>query len=365
MRPLRIAVINSIRAYGGGEKWVLQFAGGMTARGHEVTVIPQPGSELARRVPADRSITVTMRHDLSPAAVLGLRKALRAAGSQAAICCNERAVRLGAVAACLAGGLPVVYRNGLEGSFRNKAHNRWIAAPLIRRYVVNAEALRAEYAGYGWIPMDRVRRIYNGVDLPEPDAETRAAARAELGAGDADTVVLLAARMVSEKGHALLVDAAGATAHEHPALRVWLAGDGPELASIKGLVDARGLGGIVSVLGFRSDIPRLLQGADVLCHPSRREGAPNIVLEGMAAGLPVVGLRAPGTAELVEEGVTGLLAPLEHPAELTDRLLRLVGDPGLRWRLGEAGRERVARLFSTGRSLDDWSDLLTELVPRG
>ncbi len=364
---MRIAVVNSIRAYGGGEKWVLQFARGMVARGHSVEVLAHPDGDLLRRCQSEGLAVspVLLRHDLSPVAVLSLARHLRRLHPEAVICCNERAVRIAAVAGRLNGKAPLIYRNGLEGSFKNKAHNRVVVAPRIRRYVVNAEGTAAELREFAWIAPQNVSVIYNGVDPAPLEAADPAGVREELGASPDDVVVLMAARLVSEKGHALLIDAAAALADEHPRLQVWLAGDGPGAEALGAQVNAARLQDRVRLLGFRSDIPRLMRAADILCHPSRREGAPNVVLEAMAAGLPVVGMAAPGTAELVVDEVTGLLAPLNDAEGLRQRLERLIADPDLRHRLGEAGRERARSEFSIARSLDCWEALLNQVAVCG
>lgn len=363
---MRIAIINSIRAYGGGEKWVLRAAHCLSQRGVTVRVLGDPDSELGRRCQSSRVPFAAVRLNrcslFSGAAALG--QALRTDLPNAVICCNERVARLAALAAALpgsgAGRLPIIYRNGLEGSFKNKPLNRLLVAPRVARFVVNAEATRAELQRFGWIPHQKLRLIYNGVDPAPVEQADPAGLREELGAGAADVVALSAARLVPEKGHALLLAALNRIeAARRPVL--WIAGEGPEQATLAAQVQQLGLARWVRLLGFRSDIPRLLRAADLLCHPSRREGAPNIVLEAMVAGLPVVGLAASGTVELVQHGVTGLLSPVEDVEGLARNLGQLVQEACLRERLGKAGRQRALTEFTEARSTDRWVELLAEI----
>jgi glycosyltransferase involved in cell wall biosynthesis len=359
LNPVRVAIVNSIRAYGGGEKWVLRAGAELGRRGFDVTVVGHPGGELETRCAAEGIVfsPVLLRHDLSLPAVWALRKALAACGAEVVVCCNQRAVRVGVLAAA---GRPVVFRNGLEGSFKNKAHNRLLAGPRVARYVVNAEAVRQELLSFGWIPESRLRLIYNGVDPAPIDEADPAGVREELGAAAQDVVVLMAARMVPEKGHTSLVEAAAAISHARA--RFWLAGEGPAMEAVRARIEALGVGDRVRLLGFRADLPRLLRAADLLCHPSVREGAPNVVLEAMAAGLPVVGVDASGTAELVRHGETGLLAAPGDTAGLREHLEAVIGDEALRRRLGTAGRERARSEFSEERSFDQWAALLLEVA---
>jgi glycosyltransferase involved in cell wall biosynthesis len=364
---LRIAIINSIRAYGGGEKWVLRAAHCLSQRGVTVRVLGDPDGELGRRCPSSGIPFAAVRLNrcslLSGATALG--RALRTDLPDAVICCNERAARLAALAAALPGSgvgrLPIIYRNGLEGSFKNKPFNRLLVAPRIARYVVNAEATRAELQRFGWISHQKLRLIYNGVDPAPVDQADPQRLRAELDAGPDEVVVFSAARLVPEKGHALLLDA---LSRIDVGLRplLWIAGEGPEQAALMAQVQRLELARWVRLLGFRSDIPRLLRAADLLCHPSRREGAPNIVLEAMVAGLPVVGLAASGTMELVQDGVTGLLSPVEDGEGLARNLEQLVREAPLRERLGKAGRQRALTEFTEARSTDRWMQLLAEVI---
>jgi glycosyltransferase involved in cell wall biosynthesis len=101
-------------------------------------------------------------------------------------------------------------------------------------------------------------------------------------------------------------------------------------------------------LGYRSDIPAILDAVDMLVLPSRLEGLPMVVLEAMAQAKPVVATDVGGTAEAVVDGETGLLVPPGDPHALAEAIRRLIDDPELARRLGEAGRRRVEREFSAG-----------------
>jgi glycosyltransferase involved in cell wall biosynthesis len=126
-----------------------------------------------------------------------------------------------------------------------------------------------------------------------------------------------------------------------------LVGDGPEAASLRRELAERGLGERVTFAGGRhpEEVARWLQAADGFVLASHNEGLPNVVLEAMASGLPVVATDVGGTREAVLEGVSGFLVPARNVEELAQAMTRISHDAALAARLGAAGRERVKREF--------------------
>lgn len=361
---MRIALVNSIRSYGGGEKRLLRGAYEFRRRGHTVLTVAGPDAELQSRCAGEGvpAAAVAFHRYYSPRTFLPLAGTLRAFRPDAVVTYDERAVRAAGLAVRLLGARPpaLVHYHGLEGAFKNKPYNRLVVAPRVARFVPNAAALGEELAGFGWIPRARIHVIYDGVDMAPIDAADPAGVREELGCAPEDVVALVVARLVPEKGHAFLIDSLADLPQRFPALRFWVAGEGPEAAPLEALLRERRLEACVRLLGFRRDVPRLLRAADLLCHPSRREGAPNAVREAMAAGLPVVAVAASGTPELLDAGRTGFLVPIGDAATLRESLARLAADPALRRGMGAAGREKARAEFSEERCAERWLELLEE-----
>jgi glycosyltransferase involved in cell wall biosynthesis len=212
------------------------------------------------------------------------------------------------------------------------------------RVVAVGEAVRQALLRNEGLPPGRVRVIFNGIDLApfRANGADRPAVRRELGASADDLVVLQVARLHDLKDHPTAVRALAAAARRRPDIRLVLVGEGAERTAIESLVRAEGLGDRVRLLGLRTDVARLLGGADVVLLTSISEGIPLTLIEAMAAGLPVVSTRVGGVPEVVDDGRTGLLAPPGDPAALAEHLVRLAEQPGLREALGRSGRERAA-----------------------
>jgi len=173
--------------------------------------------------------------------------------------------------------------------------------------------------------------------------------RRELGIGQEDLVVACVAFHESVKGVDLLVRAVGILAPEVPRLRVVQVGSfrDPEYsARLRQLAEELGVADRIIWTGLRTDVPDILQCADVYCQPSRQEVLGFAILEAMEAGLPVVATRVGGIPEAVLHNQTGLLAKPESPESLAAVLGVLLGNEAERRRMGECGRQYVRQAFS-------------------
>jgi glycosyltransferase involved in cell wall biosynthesis len=169
-------------------------------------------------------------------------------------------------------------------------------------------------------------------------------------------------RFVPPKGYSHLLDALHTANAQYPGVRSLLVGDGPLRAAMETKAEALGLLENVIFTGTRRDIPEILALLNVFVLPSLWEGLPIALLEAMAAGLPVVATAVGGTPEVVIDGVTGFLVPPRDPEALADAILRLLRDPDLRQRMGEAGRARVTEHFSVEQMVRKTEALYEQLL---
>ncbi len=139
-------------------------------------------------------------------------------------------------------------------------------------------------------------------------------------------------------------------------------GEGPLRESLEEFRDACQIGDKVHFLGARSDVMRMMPHFALLWLASDYEGLPNVVMEAMTAGVPVVATDIPGTRDLVTHGETGFLTSVGDRANLARYAHKLLEDPTLRMRLGEAGRERITRDFSVERMVAAHAELYRRLL---
>jgi glycosyltransferase involved in cell wall biosynthesis len=174
-------------------------------------------------------------------------------------------------------------------------------------------------------------------------------ARYDHPATPAPAHLLFVGRLAAVKGVPMLFDALRDLSKDHPALHLTLVGDGPERAALERRAREMGLTSRITFAGYKSqaEVAELLRTATALVLPSFAEGVPVVLMEAMAARVPVVTTRIAGVPELVEDGVSGLLVPPGDAHALQVAIGRLLYDAHLCRDMGEAGRLRVAAEFSS------------------
>ena len=200
------------------------------------------------------------------------------------------------------------------------------------------------------------RVIYAGVAVPPGDpAALRPRPTSELILGTAG-------RLVELKGIEYLFRAVAALRREFPALRVEIAGSGPERQKLETAAARSGLGDCVAFLGWVRDLTSVLPRWDVFVMPSLEEGFPIAALDAMAAGLPVVATSVGGVPELIEDGKTGWLVPPRDTEALAFRIRLLLRNPEMRWKMGRAGYTRVRDRFDASQMVENFGRLYDELL---
>jgi glycosyltransferase involved in cell wall biosynthesis len=225
----------------------------------------------------------------------------------------------------------------------------WANKLLLRpkdRVVAVGEAVRQALIANEGLPPKRVAVVYNGVDLTrfDPRAPLREVVRRELGLAEAEFAVFQVARLDYLKDHGTALRMM-AQLEAGERVRLVLIGDGPERGEIESLRNELHLHGRVTLVGLRTDVPRLLQAADAVLLTSLSEGIPLTLIEAMGAALPVLATRVGGVEEVVIDETTGLLATAKHPVELVAQLRRLSSDRRWSRELGANGRQRAESLF--------------------
>jgi glycosyltransferase involved in cell wall biosynthesis len=236
-----------------------------------------------------------------------------------------------------------------------------LSTVLTRRVVCVCQAvLESHVSRLPWAAR-RFVTVANGISSAA-HTRPRGAIRSELGI-DGDTPVVLSIGSLSpQKAHHHLIDAFATIAATQPSARLMVAGDGPLRETLTARIAAHGLEGRVRLLGARDDAADLLEACDLFVLSSEREGLPITLIEAMRAGRACVSTRIGGTAEAVDDGVTGRLVPPGDGGALGAALSALLADPTLRDRMGEAGRRRWRERFTAERMVNNTESLYRDAV---
>ncbi|MFN9435750.1 MAG: glycosyltransferase family 4 protein, partial [Planctomycetota bacterium] len=208
--------------------------------------------------------------------------------------------------------------------------------------------------------------LYDGLPMGSPRSDTdRRKAREKLGIAQESRLVLFAGQVIERKGVKELLDAWKKIASEKYQAQLVLIGDdiqndGAYRKQMQSYARSEGIR--ATFMGFQHNVPEWLQAADIAVVPSREEPLGNATLEAMATGLPVIGTLTGGIPEMIETERTGLLVHVNDPDGLANGMQRLLKNPSLAQKLGQAGRIRCERHFSIDTHTDAMIDVFQGLL---
>lgn len=374
-RPLRIRHVIDSLGRGGAERLLCAYAPGLARLGHEVDVVvlQERNGNFMRQTLEDAGIRVTLA-PVSRLRRLDQVRALHATlqqGTPDLLHLHlEFASLLGALSAARTRTAVVTTLHTLESpsDLGWDGLRRWLMYQAIAHLsdklicLTDRNAAIARQIGLG---RARITVLPNGVEIEKFDAPPqtdRRALRAALGIPLEAPLVTSVCVLRPEKGLDRLVDVVPALLQRVPDVHVLIVGDGPERPGLEQRVSANGLTGRVHFAGYRTDIADLLRASDVFVLPTLFDAQPTVIMEAMAAGLPVVSTVITGIPDLIDDGVHGTLVPADDRAALASALIALLEDPARAQALGRAGRERVRREFSMTQQIEKLAQLYASLV---
>ncbi len=212
---------------------------------------------------------------------------------------------------------------------------------------------------------ERVVLIENAIDTAQFARQfSQAEARRRMGLPDDGLVIAALGRLAPEKGFDALVQAVAAVRQSGRQVNLWIGGEGPLRDALTTLIDQLQVADSVRLLGHLGDPRDFLQAADLFVLSSVSEGLPNVVLEAMALGTPVISTRVAGVPRVIEDGVHGLLVDIGQADPLVDAIIRLVDDAELRRRLASAARQRIEQHYDFGLRMQKVARVYDRMLDR-
>jgi len=349
-----ICFFNSNKAWGGGERWVADNARTAVEHGYDVNVVTNAHSALADRL--ERLGTVAIHRQaisnlsfLNPLAVSALVGFFKKTRPQGVILSLPNDLKVGGMAAKLAGVPTIIYRRGIALPVRDSALNRYYFKSVMTAFMCNSEETKrlALEANPGLMEESRIVVNYNGVDVPSPDAGSSAPM---LPKKEGTVVLGNAGRLTRQKGQGMLLESFAKLRQRGHNVRLVIAGIGELETELKARAQVLGIAEDVTFVGFVESMPAFYNSIDILAHSALWEGFGYVIAEAMAHKKPVVAFDTSSNPELIDHGVTGLLARAEDVADFTDQLETMIKAPGSMGAMGAAGYARVERMFSTEKA---------------
>jgi len=356
-RPrVRVLFVNANRSqsFGGVERWMIDAASGLAARGHHAALLGRPRTPwLDGAAGAGLRVLPDIRGAWAQR-VFRVGTAMRAEAADVVVVKGKKAARMAAFGRATGARGRVAF---FLGATHELDRARWVDRFTWRTVdagIVVAHGAARWYAAEGFGPPGKMHVLWKGVDLARFDRARAEAARkrAELRLAPGELAVGTVGRLAWQKGIADLLEAVRRLRPHLPRARFFVAGGGRDAEAVAVAAAAPDLGGAVTLLGPRDDVPELLAAMDIVVQSSRREAMAQTTLEAMAVGRPVVSTATVGADEAIEDGASGLLVPVGDAAALARGIVALARDPVRRAALGDAARARIAEHFTSARMLD-------------
>jgi glycosyltransferase involved in cell wall biosynthesis len=364
---LGIVLFSTSHVWGGAEEQLRLLAHGLRSRGHRCQILARAPSPVSRQL-EDEGLEVqaalrTGEGKLDPRAWLRVRRLVQAARPDVLLLNDSPAVMYALLGRPAAGvGATVHIRHTCFPMRHPRVYGHVCDAIVC---VTRETARICREAG---LPADKLCVIHAGSDPARLRAGDRDRGRAALGLAPQQTLLLTVAAFLECKGHLDLLEALAAVAPKHPRVLLALAGVGPLRPSLERTAARLGLAERVLFLGFRRDVPDLLQAADLCVIPSRLEGICSTLVEAMLAGRPVVTTVAGGMKDIVLPGPgeppLAWTVPPNCPAALAAAIDQALASPEERRRRADRAQGHAASQFTAERTIERFERLFLDLAAR-
>lgn len=358
MKKLNIFFSNSISSqkWGGGEKWMVTAANGLKQRGHNTILSGKANSEfLLRAQNADlKTLPLNIYADYNPLKIWHTKKILEKHSIDVIVLNLNKDIRVAGIAARLAKVPVIIARNGIQ-LFSNKwKYKKTIS--IVDGIITNSKSIQKAYNDFPWMNKKKTTVIYNGLKLR--DSVEIYDLRKKWDIEKNSLIFVAAGRLTHQKGFDLLIEAASKVKKSSKSFSILIAGAGKDRDQLNNQIKRNNLSNKIKLIGFQENLDSILQAADFVIMPSRQEGMPNVVMEGMALGRPVLAANVNGVPELMEHMKTGyIFEPLSVNA-ITQAIEFAIenhkSDKMANWCL--AAKNHIAQNFTVEKMVDKLED---------
>ncbi|NBC83783.1 MAG: glycosyltransferase [Bacteroidetes bacterium] len=354
---MNIILFNTEKNWGGGEKWYADVYQMLEQNGHNTNVFTHTNSKLAEQLQKKRApvckVKIGNLSFLNPIIIHKLKQQFKLLRADAIILNLSSDLKTAGRAARKAGIKKIIYRRGSAKPIKNSLFNRWLFKHIVTHIIANSQQTKKTILAENphLFPKDKIKVIYNGIDEKQilPYASKRQGSSIILGN---------AGRLSPEKGHERLLKVARELKNMGFPFQLLIAGTGPLEKDLKVLRNRYGLKNHVRFEGFTHNFTGFLSSIDIFVLTSLYEGFGYVIIEAMAAGIPVIAFDIGTTTEIIEHDKTGYIVENNNIQQMSNLLKHLIENPRKRYEMGEAAKIKVREKFSLNEM---YNQLLTVL----
>jgi glycosyltransferase involved in cell wall biosynthesis len=357
-----ICFFNSMKEWGGGEKWHYDISCSLHKRGWKTLVITNKRSVLYSRLRETGqklyNIKISNLSFLNPFKVLLLKKIFISEKIDIIIINLSADLKVAGVAARLAGVRRIIYRRGSAIPIKNRWLNRFIFRKVVTDIIANSRETKITVLQKNpdLFPAGKIKVIYNGIDIKDYDLNNKN----NLYKGKSDEVILgNMGRLVNQKGQKYLIDIALELKRSNLNFKVLIGGEGPLMSDLKAYAIRLGVSDRVIFLGFVDNIVEYMNSIDIFLLTSLWEGFGYVIIEAMLCSRPVVAFNISSNPELIDDGRTGFLIEFGNTHDFAEKIKTLIEDKNLRSYFGKQGHEDARKKFSTEAVVSELEDFLS------
>jgi glycosyltransferase involved in cell wall biosynthesis len=359
-----VCFFNSVKFWGGGEKLHLEYAQEFKKKNYNVFIVSNKVSKIAERAIEDSlpvfPISVSNLSFLNPYKLFNLVRYYKNNNIDTVIFSTAQDVKLGSIAAKIAGVKNIVYLRGLAVPIKNSFVNRYVLKHALTHIVANSEETKRRILQNlnNYIDTSKVAVIYHGIEIPhETQNENFLTQIQEKRHG---IVLGNAGRLTQQKGQHHLIEIAKRLKAAGIDFSLFIAGTGEMESELKDLIAKNNIQNDVFLLGFVRDMERFMNSIDIFLLSSLWEGFGYVLVEAMIKSKPIVAFNISSNPEIVVDGKTGFLIDNLDIEAFSQKTKLLIENESLRKECGLSGKERVIESFNISDRITEFEQYLLD-----
>jgi glycosyltransferase involved in cell wall biosynthesis len=361
---MNICFFNTLKIWGGGEKFYFDYALGLQKKGHHVFIVCSKNSVLSQKATAcdlpQFNVDAKILSALNPLKILKLVRFFRREKINFVMFSTSQDLKLGGLTAKLAGVKNIIYRRGLAVAIKNRLINRTIFKNILTHILANSEETKRTILRNlsKYVDADKIKVIYNGIHVDKRDVKVKPLERIQ--EKSRGIVLGNAGRLTAQKGQQYLLEVARILKERNLDYTLFIAGTGKLKEELNNKIKAYKLEEQVILLDFVEEMERFMCSIDIFLFASAWEGFGYVLAEAMIKAKPVVAFNITSNPEIINEGVTGFLVDYPDVKQFADKVEMLIRDEVLRKKIGENGEKSVYDRFVIEDRISEVEEYLTD-----